>query len=40
MLIADLIGRSVFAPTQLAAGSVTALIGAPLFAYLLITKKT
>ncbi|RBW47631.1 iron ABC transporter permease [Psychromonas sp. B3M02] len=39
VLIADLIGRSVFAPTQLAAGSVTALIGAPLFAYLLITKK-
>ena len=40
VLAADIIGKNLFAPTQLAAGSVTALIGAPLFAYLLITKKT
>ncbi|WP_417696098.1 FecCD family ABC transporter permease [Psychromonas sp.] len=40
VLAADIIGKNLFAPTQLAAGSVTALIGAPLFAYLLMTKKT
>jgi len=39
VLLADIIGKSLFSPTQLAAGSVTALIGALLFAYLLITKK-
>lgn len=38
VLTADIIGRIVFAPTQLAAGLVTSLIGAPLFAYLLIKK--
>ena len=32
---ADLIGRTVIAPAQLPAGIVTALIGAPFFAYLL-----
>ncbi|MEL0628349.1 iron ABC transporter permease [Psychromonas aquatilis] len=40
VLIADLIGRTLFAPTQLAAGLVTSLVGAPLFAYLLIKKQT
>ena len=40
VLIADIIGRTVFAPTQLAAGLVTSLVGAPLFAYLLIKKHT
>jgi len=39
VLVADLLGRTLFAPTQLAAGLVTSLIGAPLFAYLLIRKS-
>ena len=38
VLCADLLGRTLFAPSQLAAGLVTALIGAPLFACLLIKK--
>ena len=38
VLSADLLGRTLFSPSQLAAGLVTALIGAPLFAYLLIKK--
>ena len=40
VLSADIIGRIVLAPTQLAAGLVTSLIGAPLFAYLLIKKSS
>jgi iron complex transport system permease protein len=40
VLAADIIGRTAFAPTQLAAGLVTSLIGAPLFAYLLIKKSS
>lgn len=39
VLMADIIGRVVFAPTQIAAGLVTSLVGAPLFAYLLIKKQ-
>jgi iron complex transport system permease protein len=35
VVAADLAGRSIIAPAQLPAGIVTALIGAPLFAYLL-----
>jgi iron complex transport system permease protein len=38
VLSADLLGRTLFAPSQLAAGLVTALIGAPMFAYLLMKK--
>jgi len=33
--VADTLGRTVLAPTQLAAGLVTALIGTPYFVYLL-----
>jgi iron complex transport system permease protein len=33
--IADIVGRTVIAPAQLPAGIVTALLGAPFFAYLL-----
>jgi iron complex transport system permease protein len=33
--VADTVGRTVLAPTQLAAGLVTALIGAPYFVWLL-----
>jgi len=39
VLIADVVGKSLFAPAQLAAGLVTSLVGAPLFAYLLIKKE-
>lgn len=39
VLFADTLGRTLFAPTQLAAGLVTALIGAPLFALLLMRKQ-
>jgi iron complex transport system permease protein len=35
VVAADLAGRSIIAPAQLPAGIVTALIGAPFFAYLL-----
>lgn len=35
VMAADLLGRSIAAPLQLPAGLVTALIGAPFFAYLL-----
>ncbi|OCJ58745.1 iron ABC transporter permease [Agrobacterium tumefaciens] len=35
LLVADIIGRTVIAPAQLPAGIVTALLGAPFFAYLL-----
>lgn len=35
VVAADLIGRTIIAPAQLPAGIVTALIGAPFFAYLL-----
>jgi len=38
VLMADVIGKTLFAPMQLAAGLVTSLVGAPLFAYLLIKK--
>jgi iron complex transport system permease protein len=35
VMAADLIGRTIIAPAQLPAGIVTALVGAPFFAYLL-----
>ncbi len=38
MVIADLIARTILAPTEIPVGAVTAAIGAPLFVYLL--KKT
>jgi len=39
VLAADMLGSRLFAPTQLAAGLMTSLIGAPLFAYLLIKRS-
>ncbi|MBO4235821.1 MAG: iron ABC transporter permease [Firmicutes bacterium] len=39
MVIADLIGRTVLAPRQLPVGAVTALIGAPFFAYIYFRRK-
>lgn len=38
VLLADIIGKTAFSTTQLAAGLVTSLVGAPLFAYLLIKR--
>jgi len=38
VLVADTLGKTLFLPAQLAAGLVTSLVGAPLFAYLLIRK--
>ena len=38
MIVADLIARTLLAPTEIPVGAVTAAIGAPLFVYLL--KKT
>ncbi|BCJ90578.1 iron ABC transporter permease [Terrihabitans soli] len=39
VMAADLAGRTLIAPAQLPAGLVTALIGAPFFAYLLWTRR-
>lgn len=39
LLVADLIGRTVIAPTVLEVGVVTALIGGPVFLYLVIRQK-
>lgn len=40
VLVADLIGRSLFAPIELPCGLVTSAIGAPYFLYLMIQKRT
>ena len=39
MVIADLIGRTILSPRQLPVGAVTALIGAPFFAYIYFRRK-
>jgi iron complex transport system permease protein len=38
--VADSVGRTVLAPAQIPAGLLTALIGAPYFAYLLWRTRT
>jgi iron complex transport system permease protein len=40
VVTADLIGRAVVAPSQLPVGIVTAMIGAPYFAFLLIRSRS
>lgn len=40
VLTADLVGRTLFAPTEIPVGIVMALIGAPFFFWLLIQQKT
>ena len=40
MVVTDLIARSIFAPTELPVGAVTALIGAPFFAYVYFKKAS
>ena len=39
MVIADLLSRTVLAPQELPVGAVTALVGAPFFAYVYFKKK-
>lgn len=39
IVIADFIGRTVFAPAELAVGIVISIIGVPYFVYLMITSK-
>jgi iron complex transport system permease protein len=38
LCVADVIGKSVISPTELPAGIITAIIGAPYFLYLLRRK--
>lgn len=39
VVVADLLGRSLFAPTELPCGVITAVIGAPYFIYLLVQNR-
>ncbi len=39
LVLSDLIGRTIIAPTQLQVGVITAFIGGPVFLYLLIREK-
>lgn len=39
VVVADLLGRMLFAPTELPCGLITAVLGAPFFIYLLIRKR-
>ena len=38
MVITDLVARTIISPAELPVGSVTALIGAPFFAYIYFSK--
>ncbi|WP_119396279.1 FecCD family ABC transporter permease [Salinibius halmophilus] len=40
VLFADLVGRTLFAPVQIAAGLLTSLIGAPFFIWLMLSRKS
>jgi len=39
LIIADLISRTIISPTELPIGVITALIGAPVFAIILLQRK-
>ncbi len=39
VMLADLLGRLLFAPIEIPCGIITAIIGAPYFIYLLITQR-
>jgi iron complex transport system permease protein len=39
MVLSDLLARTVIAPTELPVGAVTAIIGAPIFAYIFLKKS-
>ena len=40
LITADIIGRTIIAPSEIPVGIVTAIIGAPYFLYLLLRKKS
>lgn len=40
LVVADIIGRTIIAPTEIPVGIVTSIIGAPYFLYLLLGKKS
>ena len=40
LILADLVARTIISPTELPIGVITALIGAPVFALILIGRKT
>jgi len=39
MVVADLIARTVIAPSEMPVGAVTALVGAPFFAYIYFSRR-
>jgi len=40
VVLADLMGRTLFAPVEIPCGIVTAVVGAPFFLYLLLRTRT
>ena len=40
MIMTDLVSRTIVAPSELPVGAITALIGAPFFAYLYFGKRS
>jgi ABC-type Fe3+-siderophore transport system permease subunit len=40
VMLADMVGRTIMPPTEVPAGIITALLGAPYFVYLLVKRKT
>ncbi len=39
LVVADLVARTIVSPSELPVGSITALIGAPFFAYIYLIRK-
>mgnify|MGYP000748544116 FL=1 len=39
MILTDLVARTIVAPSELPVGAITALIGAPFFAYIYFKKS-
>lgn len=39
MTVADLLARTVISPSELPVGAITALVGAPFFAYIFFKKR-
>ncbi len=39
LVLADLVSRTIIAPTELPIGVITSLVGAPIFAYILLKKR-
>ena len=40
MVLTDLVARTIISPSELPVGAITALIGAPFFAYLYFSKRS